>query len=47
LLGQSAGGRNLLKLEYDADIEYCSQIDSIPIVPCLNLDAWSIGLSMG
>ncbi len=42
LLGQSAGGRNLLKLKYDADVEFCARIDSIPVVPQLHLDEWSI-----
>lgn len=36
------GGVNLIKLGYEADIEFCSQIDLSPIVPVLDEKSWSI-----
>lgn len=39
------GGVNLIKLGYDADVEFCSQIDLSPIVPVLNQENWSISSS--
>jgi len=44
LFGDSAGGRNLRKLRYDEDIEYCARIDSVPVVPVLDLAHWTIRL---
>jgi 2-phosphosulfolactate phosphatase len=44
LLGQGAGGRNLLKLGYLEDVQFCAEIDSIPVVPELNLQEWAIRL---
>lgn len=37
------GGVNLIKLGYDADVEFCSQIDVSRIVPVLDQKNWSIG----
>jgi 2-phosphosulfolactate phosphatase len=37
-----AGGRNLLKLGYDEDIRFCAQIDLLPLVPELDVEAWTI-----
>ncbi|MBF2097342.1 MAG: 2-phosphosulfolactate phosphatase family protein [Gloeomargaritaceae cyanobacterium C42_A2020_066] len=33
LLHQASHGRRLLGLGYDADLKYCAQLDSIPVVP--------------
>lgn len=44
IIGQGLGGRNLLKLKYDEDIQYCAQIDLLPHVPQLDLERWSIRL---
>ena len=43
-LASGAGGRNLLKLGYHADIEFCSRIDHVPQLPELDLLAWEIRL---
>jgi 2-phosphosulfolactate phosphatase len=43
-LGQGLGGRNLLKLKYDDDIQFCAQVDILPHVPQLDLAQWSIRL---
>ena len=43
--GECVGGVNLIKLGYDADVEFCAQIDRTPIVPELNEKLWSITLS--
>ena len=40
----SAGGRNLMKLNYQADIQFCAQIDLTPIVPQLDSSGWTITL---
>ena len=40
----SAGGRNLMKLNYQADIQFCAQIDLTPIVPELDSSGWTITL---
>ncbi|TWT83952.1 putative 2-phosphosulfolactate phosphatase [Planctomycetes bacterium CA13] len=32
-LNESRGGRNLIRLGYEADIQWCAKIDSAPIVP--------------
>ena len=42
ILAQSHGGQNLVKLRYERDIQYCSQIDLLDLVPELNLDSWVI-----
>lgn len=44
ILGQGLGGRNLRKLKYDDDIQFCAQIDILPHVPQLDLERWSIRL---
>ena len=36
------GGVNLIKLDYKADVEFCSQIDLSSIVPALDQTDWSI-----
>ena len=36
------GGINLVKIGHDADIVFASQIDTVPVVPELDLTAWSI-----
>ena len=36
------GGINLVKLGRNPDIEFASQIDSVPVVPELELTSWSI-----
>ena len=41
-LASGAGGRNLLKLGYHADIEFCARIDHVPRVPELDLNLWQI-----
>ena len=46
LSSECRGGRNLMKLGYQADIEFCAQIDSVPIVPELNLKTWKISKTM-
>ncbi len=38
----AAGGVNLVKIGHDEDIVFASQIDTVPVVPELNLGAWSI-----
>ncbi len=45
ILGGSAGGRNLLKLNYDEDVRFCAQIDSLPVIPQLDLQNWEIRLA--
>ncbi len=42
ILGMGSGGRNLLRLGYDADIEFCADVDRFETVPMLNLDEWII-----
>lgn len=42
LLGQGRGGKNLRKLKYDADIEFCAEVDRLPIVPELDTARWRI-----
>ena len=39
---QSHGGRNLVKLNYEDDIQYCSQIDLLDLVPELDIASWVI-----
>lgn len=41
-LKQSTGGRNLIHLKKEADVEFASRIDSIPILPKLNTNTWNI-----
>ena len=41
-LKQSTGGRNLIHLKKEADVELASRIDSIPILPKLNTNTWNI-----
>lgn len=36
------GGKNLVRIGHDADIVFSSQIDTIPIVPVLDVDQWKI-----
>lgn len=36
------GGVNLIKLGYDADVEFCAQIDRSQVVPELDEESWSI-----
>lgn len=43
VLGEGRGGRNLLKLGYDADIEFCADVDRLRVVPELDREAWTIG----
>ena len=38
------GGRNLVRIGLDGDIVFCSQIDTIPIVPVLDVERWNIRL---
>ena len=42
ILAKSHGGRNLMRLGYDHDVKFCSQIDSISMVPELDIDQWAI-----
>ncbi|HMP78779.1 MAG TPA: 2-phosphosulfolactate phosphatase [Pirellulaceae bacterium] len=39
-LAQTLGGRNLADLGYHADIEYCAELDTLPLVPELDQTAW-------
>ncbi len=41
-LAQSRGGRNLMELGYREDVEFCGQIDRLPIVPELDQEQWVI-----
>ena len=36
------GGKNLVRIGLDEDIVFCSQIDTIPIVPVLDVENWQI-----
>jgi 2-phosphosulfolactate phosphatase len=36
------GGINLVKIGHDADIVFASKIDTVPIVPRLDVDRWAI-----
>ena len=36
------GGKNLVRIGSDEDIVFSSQIDTIPIVPVLDVDTWTI-----
>jgi 2-phosphosulfolactate phosphatase len=38
----SRGGRNLVQLGYDRDIEIAARIDSVPVIGELRLDVWRI-----
>ncbi len=42
LLAQGAGGRNLMKLGYHQDIQFCARIDYFTHVPVLCSQSWSI-----
>lgn len=42
LLGASRGGRNLLEIGHEADIEIAATIDKFDLVPSLDLAAWRI-----
>lgn len=44
-LARGAGGRNLLKLNYHADIEFCSQINAVPQLPVFDPSTGEIGLN--
>jgi hypothetical protein len=46
-LARGAGGRNLLKLNYHADIEFCSQINAVPQLPAFHSNTGEIGLIAG
>lgn len=39
---KAAGGINLVKIGHDHDIAFAAEIDSIPVVPELDLNRWSI-----
>ena len=41
-MAKSHGGRNLMKLEYDHDVRFCSNIDTVPVLPILDLQTWTI-----
>lgn len=36
------GGRNLLRLQRDEDIDFAAQLDTIPLVPRLDVATWTI-----
>ena len=42
---KARGGVNLVRIGHDADIVFASQLDTSTVVPELDLEAWSIGLS--
>ncbi|MEM9410512.1 MAG: 2-phosphosulfolactate phosphatase [Planctomycetota bacterium] len=42
ILSASHGGRNLVRLSCQNDIEYCSQIDSHTVVPQLDMQSWIV-----
>lgn len=39
------GGINLVKIGHDADIVFASQLNTVPVVPRLDIASWSIGLN--
>lgn len=39
------GGRNLVRLGLDADIEFCSRVDSLAVVPCFDPGAGEVRLA--
>lgn len=41
-LKKSQGGRNLLSLDKEEDIRFAARIDSLPMVPKLDIRAWEI-----
>lgn len=41
-MSQSHGGRNLMRLDYGRDVKFCSAIDSVPVLPVLDLGSWTI-----
>lgn len=41
-LGKCRGGVNLLRLGYEADVEYCAQLDKFKRVPELDPKSWQI-----
>jgi phosphosulfolactate phosphohydrolase-like enzyme len=43
VLRNSRGGRNLLALGLERDIDEAAQIDKFDFVPMLDLETWSIG----
>lgn len=42
ILGQTHGGRNLIRNGLQADVETCAEIDRVDTVPQLDLNHWSI-----
>ena len=44
LLSNTKGGINLLNLNYDHDVEFCSRIDEVAVVPELDQNTWTIRL---
>ena len=38
------GGINLVKIGHDRDIVFAAEVDTVPVVPELDLDSWSIRL---
>ncbi|MEC9094400.1 MAG: 2-phosphosulfolactate phosphatase [Planctomycetota bacterium] len=41
-LQKSRGGRNLIQLDKEEDIKFAAQVDSLSIVPKLDIQAWKI-----
>ena len=39
---ESHGGRNLVRIGYESDIQFCAQIDAFELVPELDLKSWVI-----
>ncbi len=44
-LRSTGGGRNLLRIGQEDDLVIAAQVDSVPVVPELDLQAWRIGLT--
>ncbi len=42
ILAKSHGGRNLMRLGYDRDVQFCADVNSIPVLPELDLQTWTI-----
>ena len=41
------GGINLVKIGHEADIDFAARLDTVPVVPRLDVESWSIRLNPG
>lgn len=41
-MSNSHGGRNLMRLNYGRDVRFCSAVDTVNVLPVLDLESWTI-----